>query len=474
MKKHLIAAAITLVAVSAQAKDIVDTAVGAGNFKTLAAALQAAGLVDTLKGKGPFTVFAPTDEAFAKVPKADLDALLKDKAKLTAVLTYHVVPGKVMAADIKPGKVKTGAGDRPDAGHGRRCHRRHGPRHQRRHRGRQRRHPRHQHGADAQVRVVRPRTPTRSCGQVCGGRESSSTGVRMNTTRTTSFPRRVFVVHLAAAAGAVLATPRAVAQALVSEADPQAKALGYVSDAAKVDAKKYPKYVAGQICANCALYQAKPTIRSVAARCSPAGWCLRRPGATPGPRGREAVGSRLPRVIDRPRIACVTGARGGIGREVVALLRASGHRVAAVGRDAEALGAVVAEARIAADTTTEEGAASAIAACTTQLGGVPTVLAHCVGSTLIAPLHRTEPAQYREVMRVNLDSAVYVLQAWIGAMRGAGRPGSAVLCSSVVARIGVANHEAIAAAKGGLEALARGARRPTRPSACGSTPWPPA
>ena len=107
MNKLLIASAIALTAVSVQAKDIVDTAVGAGNFKTLAAALQAAGLVDTLKGKGPFTVFAPTDDAFAKVPKADLDALLKDKAKLTAVLTYHVVPGKVMAKDIKPGKVKT-------------------------------------------------------------------------------------------------------------------------------------------------------------------------------------------------------------------------------------------------------------------------------------------------------------------------------------------------------------------------------
>ena len=107
MKKLLIASAIALTAVSVQAKDIVDTAVGAGNFKTLAAALQAAGLVDTLKGKGPFTVFAPTDDAFAKVPKADLDALLKDKARLTAVLTYHVVPGKVMAKDIKPGKVKT-------------------------------------------------------------------------------------------------------------------------------------------------------------------------------------------------------------------------------------------------------------------------------------------------------------------------------------------------------------------------------
>jgi len=92
---------------SAQAKDIVDTAVGAGSFKTLATALGAAGLVETLKGKGPFTVFAPTDEAFAKIPKADLDALLKDKAKLTAVLTYHVVAGKVMAADVKAGNVKT-------------------------------------------------------------------------------------------------------------------------------------------------------------------------------------------------------------------------------------------------------------------------------------------------------------------------------------------------------------------------------
>ena len=108
MKKTLIASVLAIGAVfSAQAKDIVDTAVAAGSFKTLATALTAAGLVDTLKGKGPFTVFAPTDEAFAKVPKADLDALLKDKAKLTAVLTYHVVPGKVMAADVKAGKVKT-------------------------------------------------------------------------------------------------------------------------------------------------------------------------------------------------------------------------------------------------------------------------------------------------------------------------------------------------------------------------------
>jgi len=82
--------------------DIVDTAVGAGSFKTLAAALKAAGLVETLKGKGPFTVFAPTDEAFAKLPAGTVEDLLKpeNKAKLVAILTYHVVPGSVMAAEV--------------------------------------------------------------------------------------------------------------------------------------------------------------------------------------------------------------------------------------------------------------------------------------------------------------------------------------------------------------------------------------
>jgi uncharacterized surface protein with fasciclin (FAS1) repeats len=82
------------------AKDIVDTAVGAGKFKTLVTAVQAAGLVDTLKGAGPFTVFAPTDEAFGKLPEGTIPALLKDKAKLTSILTFHVVPGKVMASDV--------------------------------------------------------------------------------------------------------------------------------------------------------------------------------------------------------------------------------------------------------------------------------------------------------------------------------------------------------------------------------------
>lgn len=85
--------------------DIVDTAVAAGNFKTLVTAVNAAGLVDTLKSKGPFTVFAPTDDAFAKLPKGTVEGLLKDIPKLKSVLTYHVVPGKVMAADVV--KLKT-------------------------------------------------------------------------------------------------------------------------------------------------------------------------------------------------------------------------------------------------------------------------------------------------------------------------------------------------------------------------------
>ena len=92
----------TAPAVAAEPKDIVDTAVAAGSFKTLAKALAAADLVDTLKGSGPFTVFAPTDEAFAKLPAGTLEMLLKpeNKAKLRRILTYHVVAGKVMASDV--------------------------------------------------------------------------------------------------------------------------------------------------------------------------------------------------------------------------------------------------------------------------------------------------------------------------------------------------------------------------------------
>jgi NAD(P)-dependent dehydrogenase (short-subunit alcohol dehydrogenase family) len=152
-------------------------------------------------------------------------------------------------------------------------------------------------------------------------------------------------------------------------------------------------------------------------------------------------------------IVLITGATGGIGRALSRQLHAQGLRVVAVGRDANRLADVQAHARIAADTTTPEGAAQAVTVCQDLMGACPVLLAHCVGSTLIAPLHRTQAQTYREVMRVNLDSAFFMVQAWIAALQGA--PGAAVLASSVVARIGVANHEAIAAAKGGLEALVR-------------------
>jgi uncharacterized surface protein with fasciclin (FAS1) repeats len=103
----LLATGANKVVAGSQEQDIVDTAVAAGSFKTLVTALKEAGLVETLKSKGPFTVFAPTDEAFAKIPKDQLSALLADQKKLTAVLTYHVVPGKAVAADVKSGPLKT-------------------------------------------------------------------------------------------------------------------------------------------------------------------------------------------------------------------------------------------------------------------------------------------------------------------------------------------------------------------------------
>jgi uncharacterized surface protein with fasciclin (FAS1) repeats len=98
-------------AMAGQTVDIIETAKAAGSFNTLVVAIEAAGLTDTLKGKGPFTVFAPTDEAFAKLPPGTVDGLLKDKGRLTKILTYHVVAGEVMSKDVKPGKVKTVEGD---------------------------------------------------------------------------------------------------------------------------------------------------------------------------------------------------------------------------------------------------------------------------------------------------------------------------------------------------------------------------
>lgn len=154
-------------------------------------------------------------------------------------------------------------------------------------------------------------------------------------------------------------------------------------------------------------------------------------------------------------IALVTGGTGGVGQALLARLRAKGLRVAITSRQARAAQDVGADLCICADTTTPEGAAQAMAACVDQLGAAPTLLAHVVGNTLIAPLHRSSEAQVRDVLRVNLESSLWVLQAWIKALDG--QAGSAVLTSSVVAGIGVANHEVIAAAKGGVEALVRGA-----------------
>ena len=115
IKKMVLAIALIILPLTANAmghgmkKDIVDTAVANGSFTILVAAVKAAGLVDTLKGKGPFTVFAPTDDAFAKIPKAAIADLLKpeNKAKLVEILTYHVVPGAVMSGDLSDGMTAT-------------------------------------------------------------------------------------------------------------------------------------------------------------------------------------------------------------------------------------------------------------------------------------------------------------------------------------------------------------------------------
>ena len=102
-----VAAGTALVAVTAQAADLVDTAIAAGNLKTFVAAVKAAGFTESLKGSGPFTVFAPIDEAFSHLPPGTWEALVKDKARLAQVITYHVIPGKTLVADVKPGMTKT-------------------------------------------------------------------------------------------------------------------------------------------------------------------------------------------------------------------------------------------------------------------------------------------------------------------------------------------------------------------------------
>lgn len=102
-----LAAGCALVHITAQAADLIDTAIAAGNLKTFVAAVKAAGFTESLKGPGPYTVFAPSDEAFSHLPPGTWEALIKDKARLAQVITYHVIPGRTLVADVKPGMTKT-------------------------------------------------------------------------------------------------------------------------------------------------------------------------------------------------------------------------------------------------------------------------------------------------------------------------------------------------------------------------------
>lgn len=157
-------------------------------------------------------------------------------------------------------------------------------------------------------------------------------------------------------------------------------------------------------------------------------------------------------------LVLIAGAASGLGRAVAAQLAQDGWRLALVSRTAERLAELgPADAlRIEADVSTADGARAAFARCEAE-AGTPDALVNCAGGTLIAPLHRTTEAAYRACLAANLDTAFFTLGAFCAALRAAQRPGAAVLVSSVVARMGVANHEAIGAAKGAVEALVRSA-----------------
>jgi NAD(P)-dependent dehydrogenase (short-subunit alcohol dehydrogenase family) len=159
------------------------------------------------------------------------------------------------------------------------------------------------------------------------------------------------------------------------------------------------------------------------------------------------------------KLAMITGASGGVAMSLAPRLLDGGWEVALVGRDADRLPSL--EDRnallIEADTSTLEGAQQAVETCIKERGAAPTGLAHCAGSVFLKPLHSTSPEEYRDCLRANLDSAFFTLRAFVDGLMKARQPGAAVLVSTVAARIGVARHEAVAAAKAGIEGLVRSA-----------------
>lgn len=151
----------------------------------------------------------------------------------------------------------------------------------------------------------------------------------------------------------------------------------------------------------------------------------------------------------------ITGASGGVATALADRLRTAGWRLALVSRDPSRVASVPGDTVIAADVSGEAGAEQAMEEAVAALGGVPDAVAHCAGAILVAPLGRTSEAQYRACLAANLDSAFFVARAYAPRVQAAGGPGSLLFFSSVAAGIGVANHAAIAVAKGGIEGLVR-------------------